>query len=87
MDEMFSGMLNVFGIANDILIADFDEHGRDHDEMLYTVLWIFRQSSLKLNKDKCLFRCKSIPFICYVQNHMCRSDLNIPRSMDSATED
>ena len=33
-DELFSSMLNVFGIADDILIPSFDEWGKGHDEML-----------------------------------------------------
>ena len=30
--------------------------------MLDKVLQIWRQGNLKLNKDKCLFRCNNIPF-------------------------
>ena len=63
IDELFNGMLNGFGIAVDILIAGFDEHGRHHDGKLEKVLWICRQSCLKVNKDKCLIRCTSILFI------------------------
>ena len=59
-DDLFSGMPNVFGIADDILIAEFDEHGRYHDETLEKVLQICRWSDLKLNIDKCLLRCTSI---------------------------
>ena len=55
-------MLNIFGLADDILIAGFDEQGRDHDAMLDKVLRIYRQENMKLNKDKCLFRCIRIPF-------------------------
>ena len=62
IDGIFSGMPNIFGIADDTLIADFDEHGRDREEMLEKVLWIRRQSNLKLNKYKCLFTCANIPF-------------------------
>ena len=56
-------MLNVIGIADDILIAGFDEWSKDHDEVLQKLINICRQASLKLNKDKSLFRCLSIPFI------------------------
>ena len=52
----------VFGIADDILIAGFDDMGRDHDATLISVLRICRQVNLKLNKDKCLFQCTCIPF-------------------------
>ena len=54
-------MPNVFVIADDILIAGFDEHGREHDEMLEKVLWICRQLNLKLCKDKSLFMYTIIP--------------------------
>ena len=57
--ELFSGMQNVFGFADDILIAGFDEQGKDHDETLHKVLQICRQENLKLHKD---FRCTSISF-------------------------
>ena len=56
-------MLNVFGIADDGLVAGFDELSRDHDAALYKVLRICGQANWKLNKDKCLFRCISIPFL------------------------
>ena len=39
-------MPNVFGIADDILIADFEEWGKHHDEML----------------EMCSCRCMSTPF-------------------------
>ena len=39
-NDLFSGMLNDLGIADDILIAGFDEHGRDHEEMLEKILQI-----------------------------------------------
>ena len=55
-------MPNVFDIADDILIAGFDEQGKDHDETLYKVLLVCRRANLKVNKGKCLFRCTSIPF-------------------------
>ena len=34
IDELFRGMPNVFGIADDILIAGFNEQGRDHDAVV-----------------------------------------------------
>ena len=61
-DEVFSSMLNVFGIADDILIVGFDKYARDHDDVLEKVLQIYRQLNLKLNKDKSLFRYTSILF-------------------------
>ena len=35
-------MLNVFGIADDILIEDFDEQGKGHDETVEKILWVCR---------------------------------------------
>ena len=66
IDELFSSMQKVFGIADDILIAGFSKQGRDHNKTLDKVLWICRQENLKLNKDKCLFACTSIPFFAKV---------------------
>ena len=47
-------MSNVFGIADDILIAGFDEWNKDHDEVFEKVWWICRQVNLKLIKGKCV---------------------------------
>ena len=52
----------MFGIRDDILIAGFDEQGKDQNEMLEQVLQVCRQVNLKLNKDKYLFNCTGIPF-------------------------
>ena len=62
MDKLLNGQPNVFGIADDILIAGFDNVGRDHDETVDKVLEICRKADLKLNKDKCHSRCTSILF-------------------------
>ena len=62
-DEIFSCMPNVFDIVDDVLIAGFNEQGKDHDVILEKVLWVCKQAKLKLNKDKCLFRCTGIPFL------------------------
>ena len=40
-------MPNVFRIGDDILIAGFDEQGKDHEETLDKVLWICRQANLE----------------------------------------
>ena len=53
---------NMFGFANDILIAGFNNIGRGHNHTIDEVLRICRQANLKLNKDQCLFWCTSIPF-------------------------
>ena len=62
IDEIFSSMHNVVSMNDHILIASFDEQGKDHDATFNKVLRICRQTSLKLNKGKCLFRCTSITF-------------------------
>ena len=61
-DDLFQGLPNVFGIADDILIAWFDDMGSDHNATWSKALGICRQASLKLNIDKCLFRCTSKTF-------------------------
>ena len=38
IDELFSNMSNVIGITDDILIAGFDEWGRDYRKMVGKVL-------------------------------------------------
>ena len=60
--ELFTWIPHAFGITDYILIAQFDELGTDHDAILDKVLRIYRQANLKLNRDKYLFRCTSIPF-------------------------
>ena len=55
IDEI-SGMPNAFSTADDILIADFDEQGMEHNAMLDKICRICRQPNLKLEKDKCMPR-------------------------------
>ena len=62
IDEIFRDMPNVFGIADYILAAGYEADGRDHDETVQRVLHRYRQVKLKSNKDKCHFRCTSVPF-------------------------
>ena len=62
IDEFFSGMPNVFNIADDILITGFDKQDRVNNATFDKVLRICRQENLKANKDKCLFRCTNTPF-------------------------
>ena len=62
IDEIFTDIPNVFGIADDILVIGYDEDGTDHDKAAYNVLRQCKEVNLKLNKDKCHFRCTSIPF-------------------------
>ena len=62
VDELFSSMSNTFGIADDILNADFEKLGKDHNETLEKMLQVCQQINLKLKQDKYLFMCISIPF-------------------------
>ena len=59
IDEIFSDMSNVFGITDDILVIGYDANGADHDAALQRC----EEVNLKLNKEKCHFRCTSIPFL------------------------
>ena len=63
IDEIFNGMPNVFGIADDILVVGYEDDGRDHHKTVQKVLQRCREVNLKLNKDKCYFRCTSVPFL------------------------
>ena len=51
--EIFKDLLNVFGIADDILGVGYGSDDKDHDKMISKVLQIYRQVNLKLNKDNC----------------------------------
>ena len=55
-------MPNVFGFADDILVIGYDNDGKDHNETVYNVLRWCEEVNLKLNMDKCHFRCTSILF-------------------------
>ena len=55
-------MPNVFGIVDDILVIRYEENGADHDATVHKVRWRCEVVNLKLNKEKCHFRCTSIPF-------------------------
>ena len=50
MDELFQGQSNVFGIADNILIAGFDDMGRYHNATLNKMQRVCRWTNLKLNK-------------------------------------
>ena len=63
IDEIFNDMPNVFGIADDILVIGYEKDGADHDKAVYSVLKWCQNVNLKLNKDKCHFRCTTIPFL------------------------
>ena len=60
--EIFKNLPNVFGITDGNLVLGYDSDGKDDDSTLSRVLEICRQVNLKLNKDKCHFRCTQISF-------------------------
>ena len=62
IDEIFSDMPNIFGIIDDIFIIGYDEDRADHDAAVHKVIRWCEEVNSKLNKDKCHFRCMSIPF-------------------------
>ena len=65
IDEVFKEfkeLANVFSIDDDILSVIYNDDGTDHDQILQNVLHIGKKENFKPNKQKCHFRCKSIPF-------------------------
>ena len=62
IDEIFNDIPNVFGIADNILVLGYDKDRADHDGAVYRILRYCQDVNLKLNKDKCHFRCTLIPF-------------------------
>ena len=62
IDKIFNDMPNVFGIADDILVIGYDKNGADHNKAVYSVLRQCQDVNLKLNKERCNFRCTSILF-------------------------
>ena len=56
-------MPNIFDIMDDILVIGYDDNGTDHHTMVHKVLKRCEEVNLKLNKEKCHFRCTSIPFL------------------------
>ena len=62
INKIVNDISNVFGIADNILVIGYNKDGVDHDESVYSVLEWCQDVNLKLNKDKCHFRCMSILF-------------------------
>ena len=63
INENFKGLPNVFGQAVDIFIVGYDADSRDHDRTLRQVMQICNSENVKLNRNKCHFRCTKIPFL------------------------
>ena len=55
-EEMFHGLRNVFYIADDILIAGFDDLGRHHDETVDKVLEICRKGQPEIQQRQVPFQ-------------------------------
>ena len=62
INETFNDITNVFGIADDILVIGYEKDGTDHNKTVNKVLKCCQDVNLKLNKEKCYFRCTTIPF-------------------------
>ena len=65
MDKIFGSINNVFGIANDIIVAGWSEDGSDQDDALTRVLECARKN-VKFNDDKLVFRQKQLLFFRHI---------------------
>ena len=74
--KIFKDLLNVFCITDDILVVRYEADGKDHGKTLQKVLKTCKQVNLKLGKDKCHFKCTSVPFFGEIMSrHGVKSDL------------
>ena len=74
-DKIFKELPNVLGFADDILVVGYNSNEADHDKTLCRALQICRKEKLKFNKDKCNFRCTSLPlFDEIISRHGVRPD-------------
>ena len=64
VDETFSDLPGVTGIADDIVIYGSDL--ADHDANLKAVMERARETGLRFNADKCKIRCSEIPFFGHI---------------------
>ena len=56
-------MPNIVGITDDILVIGYDNNGTDHEcNNAQGATKMHEEVNLKLNKEKCHFRCMYIPF-------------------------
>lgn len=62
IDETYSDLPGVCGIADDMVIVGYKEDGSDHDENLRRFLERTRLKNVKLNPNKCRIKCTKIPF-------------------------
>ena len=66
VDETFSRLVGVTGIADDIMVFGHKTDCSDHDANLNAIFQRARETGLKFNIDKYQIRCKSIPFFGHV---------------------
>ena len=60
--KIFRNMPNIFIKVDDVLIVGYDDARRDQNRTLRQVMQICHWEILKLNKNKCHFRCTKEPF-------------------------
>ena len=66
VDETFGDSAGVTGIADDIVVHGYNSDFSDHDENLPAVLQHARETGLRINLDKCKFRCTRISFFGHI---------------------
>ncbi|CAB3990866.1 Hypothetical predicted protein [Paramuricea clavata] len=66
VDETFSGLAGVTGIADDIIVYGYKSDHSDHDENVHAVMQRAHETGLKFNIEKFQIRCESIPFFSHV---------------------
>ena len=64
LNERFEGLDGVVRVADDILIFGISD--ADHDEDLRNLLLRCREHTIKLNKDKCVFKTAELDFLGHV---------------------
>ena len=62
LDKIFSDLPGLCSIADDMLIYGHNPAGRDHDETVRQVLQRARDTGVKFNPEKCVFRATKLPF-------------------------
>ena len=60
IDEIFEGIPQCVGIADDIVIYGYND--QDHDSALYSVLNRACKVGMRFNPDKCIFKQDNISF-------------------------
>ena len=60
--EIFKDIPTICGFADDICIVRYEGSSHDQRTTLRQVMEMCRRENLKLNKDKCHFRCMRFPF-------------------------